>query len=77
MENADRARTTDDARITQAQIRELLWPVSVMTIWRAMHQEADPFPAPQKIRGRNYWRLAEVRAWLDRQDEGGQRAATG
>jgi len=34
--------------------------VTSMTIWRWMRDERLAFPAPTKIRQRNYWRLADI-----------------
>jgi hypothetical protein len=31
-----------------------------MAIWRWMRDERLAFPAPTKIRQRNYWRLADI-----------------
>ena len=47
--------------------RELrvLVPVSDMTIWR--WERDGLFPRHLLINGRNYWRLSELRDWMDQQ----------
>jgi predicted DNA-binding transcriptional regulator AlpA len=37
--------------------------VSDMTIWRWLHNNELGFPAPLRINGRRFWRLAELEAW--------------
>jgi predicted DNA-binding transcriptional regulator AlpA len=41
----------------------ILVPVSDMTIWR--WERVGLFPRHLSINGRNYWRLSELRAWMD------------
>jgi predicted DNA-binding transcriptional regulator AlpA len=57
--------------------RELrgLVPVSDMTIWR--WERDGRFPRHLLINGRNYWRLSELRAWMDRQERAGSARAPG
>jgi predicted DNA-binding transcriptional regulator AlpA len=52
----------DEARLSSAQVRKLLVPVSCMSLWR--WRKTLGFPEPVKINGRNYWKAGEVRAWL-------------
>jgi predicted DNA-binding transcriptional regulator AlpA len=50
--------------LPRRELRTLV-PVSDMTIWR---WERDGFfPRHLSINSRNYWRLSEVREWMDRQ----------
>jgi predicted DNA-binding transcriptional regulator AlpA len=51
-----------DRLINRRQLRKLV-PVSDMTIWR--WEKAGRFPRHVSINGRNYWRLAEILAWLE------------
>ena len=37
--------------------------VSRQTIWRWLNDAALAVPKPTKIRGRNYWPVAEIEAW--------------
>jgi len=37
--------------------------VSDMTIWRWLHNQKLGFPAPIRINGRRFWRLADLEAW--------------
>lgn len=55
---------TDDALITQPQLKRLAGDISDMTIWR--WRRAGLIPEPSNIRGRNYWRSGDVRAFLAR-----------
>jgi hypothetical protein len=40
--------------------------VSEMAIWRWRRDDRLDFPAPVIINGRNYWRVGDLRAWLQR-----------
>lgn len=51
--------------ITAATVRELCGGVTDMTIWRWVQRSDLDFPKPLKIGRRNYWREAEILAWLD------------
>jgi predicted DNA-binding transcriptional regulator AlpA len=61
----------DDDLITTKRLREMLGDCSEMHIWRLT---SDPnylrlrFPKPIKINRRKYFRLAQVRSWIKRQD---------
>jgi predicted DNA-binding transcriptional regulator AlpA len=55
--------------LPRRELRSLV-PVSDMTIWR--WERNGLFPRHLVINGRNYWRLSELRDWVDRQ----QRAAS-
>ena len=43
--------------------------VSPMTFWRWLHNEKLAFPAAIRINDRVYFRVAEVDAWLARQQQ--------
>ena len=49
--------------IPQREARKLAGGVSNMTWWRWSHRYPD-FPRVHKISGRNYYALAETKAWL-------------
>lgn len=53
----------DDARIIPAKEVRRLLGISNMTLYR-LHTSGR-FPTPKKINKRNFWRLADVRAWID------------
>ncbi len=46
-----------------------VWPSSKPTVHRAMKRETDPFPPGKIIGGKRFWLLADVLAWLARQDD--------
>jgi predicted DNA-binding transcriptional regulator AlpA len=52
--------TDDDEWLTGPQLQKH-FNVSAMAVWRWMHDRRLNFPAPVKIRQRNYWRIADVR----------------
>jgi prophage regulatory protein len=54
-----------DRLINRRQLRQKI-PTSDMTIWRWERQGI--FPAHISINGRNYWRLSEIKVWLEAQD---------
>jgi len=43
--------------------------ISAVTLWRWRHDQASGFPAPKVIKGRLYFPLGAVSAWLDKQPE--------
>lgn len=51
--------------LTAATVRELCGGVTDMTLWRWVQRADLDFPKPLKIGRRNYWREADVLAWLD------------
>ncbi|NVZ11374.1 hypothetical protein HW932_19165 [Allochromatium humboldtianum] len=55
---------TNDALVTQPQLKRITGNVSDMTIWR--WRRAGLLPEPTNIRGRNYWRARDVHAVLNR-----------
>lgn len=61
------ARTTppadDDALLTSVQVRSRIGGVSTMCLWRWMRDPRVRFPAPIKIKRRNYWRIGDLRQW--------------
>ena len=57
--------STSDQLLTEKQLRQMVGNVSSMSIWRWL--AAGLLPRPLKIQRRNYWKLAEIRAWLDAQ----------
>lgn len=60
--------TDHDTLISAAELRRMCGGISDMTVWRWLRQEDDPLPPPIQIVRRNYWRLADVKAWIDRRD---------
>jgi len=48
--------------LPRRELRTLV-PVSDMTIWR--WERDGVFPRHLSINGRNYWRLGELRDWMD------------
>jgi predicted DNA-binding transcriptional regulator AlpA len=59
--------------LPRRELRSLI-PVSDMTIWR--WERDGRFPHHLLINGRNYWRLSEIRNWIDRQERAGGLAGT-
>jgi predicted DNA-binding transcriptional regulator AlpA len=60
----------DDCLVTNKQLREILGGVSEMHVWRLMNDPKHAplkFPTSIKINRRNYWRIADVRQWINRQ----------
>ena len=57
----------DDGLVPRRGLRKLV-PVSDMTIHRWM--KAGEFPEPVKIHGRNYWRAADIAAWIASREPG-------
>ena len=56
-------------RLLPRRALRILIPVSDMTIWR--WERVGLFPRHLLINGRNYWRLSELRDWMDRQERAG------
>jgi predicted DNA-binding transcriptional regulator AlpA len=52
--------------ISSEELRRIV-PVSEMQIWRYLRDPRVEFPQPIKLcpGGRNFWRLSEVRAWIE------------
>ena len=59
---------TEDRLISEREAREYAGGVSAMTFWRWSNRY-DDFPCVYKICGRNYYALADVKAWLERRRE--------
>jgi predicted DNA-binding transcriptional regulator AlpA len=59
--------------ITAAELKRQLGGVSDAWLHRALKDETLDFPRPLTIRGRRFWRLSDVEAWIDLQ--AGQDAA--
>lgn len=59
--------------VPRRELRALL-PVSDMTVWR--WERDGIFPRHLSINGRNYWRLSELRDWMERQERAGASAGT-
>jgi hypothetical protein len=55
--------------IDSKQLRSIVGGKSAMTVWRWGRLLDDPLPDPITINGRNYWRLCEIRKWLERRAE--------
>jgi predicted DNA-binding transcriptional regulator AlpA len=43
--------------------------ISAVTLWRWRHDEKTDFPAPKVIKGRLYFPLSAVTAWLTKQPD--------
>ncbi len=56
----------DDAMLNSAQTKARCGNVTDMCIWRWQRDARVQFPLPTKINSRNYWRLADLRAWQQR-----------
>ena len=54
----------DDVHVNSSETCQICGGVSTMSLWRWLHDDELKFPPPVKINGRNYWKLAELRAWL-------------
>lgn len=54
--------------LNSQEARQFLGGISPVTLYR--RQQQPDFPPPLKIQGRNYWRLRDLEAWIDRQAEG-------
>jgi predicted DNA-binding transcriptional regulator AlpA len=54
--------------LPRRELRSLM-PVSDMTIWR--WERDGLFPRHLLINGRNYWRLSELREWMDQRERAG------
>src|SRR5262245_39946378 len=52
-----------DERLLPRRELRILVPVSDMTIWR--WERDGVFPRHRSINGRNYWRLSELRDWMN------------
>lgn len=50
--------------ITGPELRRRLGNVSDMALWRWRHDADLNFPQPVKLRRRNYYREADIAAWL-------------
>lgn len=66
MTNIDETGSRNDSEmlLPRRRLRKLI-PVSDMTIYR--WERDGIFPKHLSINGRNYWRLSEVRSWIDSQ----------
>lgn len=51
--------------ITSKKARELCGGITSMTEWRWRQDEKLKFPQPVTIRGRNFYREAEILAWIE------------
>ena len=47
-----------------AQVKQR-YSVTDMSIWRWLKDDSLGFPQPIRIKGRRFWRLADLRAWED------------
>ena len=66
---ASRSELDAERLIGSGALRELLGDVSHMHIWRLLNDEnyrALKFVRPIVIGRRNYWRLGDVRRWINR-----------
>ena len=53
--------------ITRRQLRALCGGVSDMWVHRRLFESGSSFPKPVKIAGRDFWRLRDLRDWIDAQ----------
>jgi predicted DNA-binding transcriptional regulator AlpA len=60
--------------LPRRELRSLV-PVSDMTIWR--WERDGLFPRHLVINGRNYWRLSELRKWVNRQERAASACSAG
>lgn len=51
--------------MTAAQVRAHFGNISHMSLWRWSNDAAMAFPPPVKIRNRNFWRRADIAAWVE------------
>jgi predicted DNA-binding transcriptional regulator AlpA len=58
----------DNDFIPGPQLRAKLG-ISAVTLWRWRHDDASNFPTPKVIKGRLYFPLGAVSAWLEKQPE--------
>jgi predicted DNA-binding transcriptional regulator AlpA len=54
-----------DQLVNSTVVAQLLGLGSLMSVWRRRQIDPD-FPAPVRIAARNYWRLGEIRAYVNR-----------
>jgi len=47
-----------------AQVKQR-YGVTDMSLWRWLKDDSLGFPHPIRIKGRRFWRLADLRAWED------------
>jgi predicted DNA-binding transcriptional regulator AlpA len=72
------SKLSDECLIGTTGIREMLGGVSQMHIWRLLNDEryrARKFPRPIVMGRRNYWRLGDMRRWINKQPKKLARAA--
>jgi predicted DNA-binding transcriptional regulator AlpA len=71
-------RLGDECLISTTDTRELLGGVSQMHIWRLLNDEryrVRKFPRPIVMGRRNFWRLGDIRRWIDKQPKKLRKAA--
>jgi predicted DNA-binding transcriptional regulator AlpA len=66
--NRSGADNSTERLLPRRELRALV-PVSDMTIWR--WERDGLFPRHLTINSRNYWRLSELRDWIERQERAG------
>lgn len=67
-----------ESLITTKNLRGVLGNCSEMHIWRLVNKpelQSLAFPKPIQINGRNYWRVAAIRQWIDDQEAKSRRQA--
>lgn len=57
--------TEDPLILSGPDARRLCGNVSTQTWWRWQRDKSLGFPPPIRIQSRPYWRLADLRVWLD------------
>jgi Helix-turn-helix domain len=65
---AQQSKHDANTLVSGPKLRRIL-DVSPVTLWRWRHDETMGFPAAKCIKGRLYFPLHEVAAWLERQSE--------
>lgn len=51
-------------QLTSRDVCARLGNISLMTLWRLGNDRAVNFPAPAKVRNRNYWSETALSTWL-------------
>jgi predicted DNA-binding transcriptional regulator AlpA len=66
------AISEDETLVNARPLRVMLGNVSNMWLHRKLKDPGSEFPEPLVISNRRYWRLGEIRAWLDAQARKGK-----
>lgn len=68
MTHGNESQLPEDRLLTASQTREYFGGVSHMWVLRRLEDDAS-FPRPVRIANRRFWRLAELRAWIAKQQD--------